>query len=60
MVDPRPSPLTGTIAGADYDGKLIPTLQRQFGLVAVPLASAPAEVDDIIISSSGAPRLPSI
>ncbi len=56
VVDPQPAPLSGTIACADYDGKLIPALQHQFGATAISLNSAPDKVDSIVISSSGAPR----
>jgi hypothetical protein len=56
VVDPNPAPLTGTIAWADMDGKLGPALQQQFGITAAPLASAPANVDRIIVSSDGTAR----
>lgn len=56
VVDPNPAPLTGTIACADYDGKLIPALRKQFGVTGIPLASAPDKVDTILVSSSGTPR----
>ena len=51
VVDPDPLPLTGTIACADTDGKLIPALRRQFGIAAVPLMSAPDKVDTILVCS---------
>ena len=56
VVDTKPAPIAGTIAFADFNGTLAPVLQKQFGVTAVPLDSAPAKVDDIIISSNGAPR----
>ena len=56
MVDTNPSPLTGTIAAADYDGELIPAIKRQFGVAAVPLETAPEHVDTIIVGSNGTPR----
>jgi hypothetical protein len=54
VVDPNPAPLTNTIACVDNDGKLISVLQRQFGVTAMPLESAPANVDDILVNSGGA------
>jgi hypothetical protein len=56
VVDPNPAPLTGTIACADFDGTLAPALQKQFGITATPLASAPANVDRIIVSSANTAR----
>jgi hypothetical protein len=56
VIDPDPAPLTGTIACVDADGKLIPALQQQFGITAVPLASAPDKIDVIFVSSSSALR----
>jgi hypothetical protein len=54
VVDPNPALLKGTIACADFDGKLIPALQKEFGVTAVPLDSAPDKVDTILFNSSGA------
>jgi beta-galactosidase len=59
VVDPHPAPLQGTIACADFGGTLIPALQKQFGIQAVPLDSAPSKVDIIIFDSAGA-RLTSL
>ncbi|HVE16177.1 MAG TPA: malectin domain-containing carbohydrate-binding protein [Chthoniobacterales bacterium] len=56
VVDPNPAPLTGSIVAVDYDGKLAPALKREFGVAAVPLASAPARVDRILVSSANTPR----
>ena len=56
VVDPNPAPLTGTIACADFDGTLIPALQKQFGITGVPLDSAPDQVDTILVNSAGTPR----
>ena len=56
VVDPNPAPLTGTIATVDYDGKLNPTLKRDFGVEAVPFSPALAKADTIFVSSSGTPR----
>ncbi len=56
VIDPNPAPLAGTIACVDTDGKLIPALQQQFGITAVPLATAPDKVDTILVSSSSALR----
>jgi hypothetical protein len=55
VVDPNPNPLTGMIACVDTDGKLIPTLQRQFGVTAMTLESAPDKVDTILVSSGSEP-----
>lgn len=56
VVDPIPAPIKCAVACADYDGKLIPALQKQFGLTATPLSSAPDKVDTIILSSNGSPQ----
>jgi beta-galactosidase len=56
IVDPNPAPITRTVAYADFDGTLAPALQKQLGINAVPLASAPAEVDRIIVSSANTAR----
>ncbi len=56
VVDPNPAPLSGTIACADYEGKLIPALKKHFGIAAVPLDGAPDKVDTIFLDSAGAPR----
>jgi len=56
VVDPNPAPITGTIAYADFNGTLAPALQKQYGITAVSLDSAPSKVDAILVSSAGTPR----
>ncbi|MGA3171506.1 MAG: malectin domain-containing carbohydrate-binding protein [Chthoniobacteraceae bacterium] len=56
VVNTAPAPLQGTVACADFNGSLISTLHRQFGISAVPLASAPDNVNTIVFNSSGARR----
>ncbi|HEX4084478.1 MAG TPA: malectin domain-containing carbohydrate-binding protein [Chthoniobacteraceae bacterium] len=55
-VTPVPAPLRGAVACTDFDGTLAPALQQQLGINATPLASAPADVPVIIVSSAGTPR----
>jgi len=57
VVDPNPAPIKGQIAYADFDGTLAPALQKQFGVTATPLASAPADAGVILVSSAGSPRV---
>ncbi len=56
VVDPNPAPLTGTIACVDTDGKLIPALQRQFGVAAESLDSASNKVDTILVCTGSMTR----
>jgi beta-galactosidase len=56
VVDPNPAPITGAVACADYDGKLIPALQSKFGITAAPVGSPSDRANIIILSSSGSPQ----
>lgn len=53
VVDPRPEPLTGTIACSDVSGGLIQALRRRLHAEAVPFSPALGKVATILIGTQG-------
>lgn len=57
VVDTNPAPIQKTVAVVDHNNVLVGALKRDFGIDATPLASAPDNVDTILVSSySGDPK----